>query len=100
ASSEFGKHPEVRKLNILAPENIARISEAYEKFKKSEGFSRAVTLEEIKNNDYNLNVTLYVYPEEETEDIDVEIEWRELKTIEDESAALNKKIEGYLREIK
>lgn len=38
------------------------------KVKDTDGFSRVVSLEEIKENDYNLNVTLYVFPEEETEE--------------------------------
>lgn len=99
AASEFGKHPEVRKLNIITDKNIAKIAGAYEDFKNSKGFSRAVPIEEIKGNDYNLNVTLYVFPEEEIEDIDVEKEWRELKAIEQDASAIDKKLEGYLREI-
>jgi type I restriction enzyme M protein len=45
-------------------------------------------------------VTLYVYPEEEAEEIDVAKEWEELKKLEKEIFAVEEKIEGYLREIK
>jgi len=99
AGGEFEKHPEVRKLNILGRGNIERIVRAYRDFDGEEGFARAVPLDEIRENDYNLNVTLYVYPEEPVEEIDVDREWRELRRIEEEIAGVEEKIEGFLREI-
>jgi len=100
ASSEFEQHPEVRKLSTLSKENIDKIQKSYKEFKEEEGFSRIVSLDEIKKEDYNLNVSLYVFPEEEVEEIDVQKEWTELKEIEKEMVDVDKKIEGYLKEIK
>ena len=100
ASSEYVKHPEVRKLNMLSPDNMEKIASAYREFKEEEGFSRVVTLDEIKENDYNLNVTLYVYPEEEVEEIDVEKEWKELREIEKEIEKTETRIEQYLEELR
>jgi type I restriction enzyme M protein len=100
ASREYRQHPEIRKLNQLGDENIGKIAKAYRKFDDIDGFSRAVDLEQIKGNDYNLNVTLYVFPEEEVEEIDVAKEWENLRRIEGELGGIEKKIEGYLREIK
>lgn len=99
ASNEFGKHPDVRKLNQLCEENIKRIVTAYKSYKEEEGFSRAVDYKEIEENEYNLNVTLYVYPEEEIEEIDVMKEWEEIKKIDKELGVVEKKIEGYLTEL-
>lgn len=62
------------------------------------GFSRAVEIEKIEENDFNLNVTLYVFPEEEIEEIDVENEWKELRELEGELALIEDRIEGYLGE--
>ena len=45
-------------------------------------------------------MTLYVFPEEETEERDVTKEWEELKNLEKEIFVVEEKIEGYLREIK
>jgi len=98
-SQEFEKHPEVRKLNSLGDNNITNITKTYREFRETDGFSRLVTLEEIKQNDYNLNVTLYVFPEEEQEDIDVNIVWEDLKKSEGELKALEERIEGYLKGI-
>jgi len=100
ASREFKQHPEVRKLNQLGDEHIEKIVEAYREFKDTEGFSKVFDLEKIKENDYNLNVTLYVFPEEESEEINVEEEWKEIRRLEGELTEIEGKIEGYLEELK
>jgi len=100
ASKEYEQHPELRKLNRLEDEHIKKIAQAYNEFKETEGFSRIVTLDEIKENDFNLNVTLYVFPKEEVEEIDVAKEWEELRAIEREIASVEDKIEEYLVELR
>jgi len=100
ASNEYGQHPEVRKLNRLGEEHIEKIVNAYREFKDGDGFCRVVSLDEIKENDYNLNVTLYVFPKEEIEEIDVGKEWEELRYVEDEIGKVEGKIEEYLEELK
>lgn len=100
ASNEYEQHPDIRKLNHLSEKNIEKIVQAYREFKDTEGFSRVVGIDEIKkDNDYNLNVTLYVFPEEKTEEIDITKEWMELKNLENEIAENEKKIENYLSEL-
>lgn len=100
ASEEHEQHPDVRKLNRLGDEHIEKVVKIYNEFKDIEGFSRVVSLEEIEENDFNLNVTLYVFPMEEMEEIDIGKEWRELKNIEKEIGEVEEKIEGYLEELK
>lgn len=99
ASSEYEQHPDVRKLNWLSTSNIKKLVDTYKGWKEQTGFSRMVPLDEIRKNDYNLNVSLYVYPEEKTEVIDVMKEWADLKAIEKEEIEVDKKIEGFLKEI-
>lgn len=99
ASSQFEKHPDVRKLNILADENITTIVAAYEEFAEDDGFARVVPLEEIVQNDYSLNVTLYVFPDEEKDEIDLARTWAEIREIEEELQVVDAKIAGYLKEI-
>ena len=99
ASKDHQQHPEVRKLNQLGEAHIKKMVEAYKEFKNEDGFSKAVEIEKIKENDYNLNVTLYVFPEEETEEIDVTKEWEELRKLEGELVEVEKRIEGYLLEL-
>ncbi|MBW1972872.1 MAG: SAM-dependent DNA methyltransferase [Deltaproteobacteria bacterium] len=99
ASNEYEQHPNVRKLNRLGDEHIEKIVNAYKKFKNSDGFSRVVDIGKIKENDYNLNVTLYVFPEEEVEEIDIIQEWKELLEIDHELRKLEGKIKDYLKEL-
>lgn len=100
ASQEYEQHPEVRKLNRLGEKHIKKIVEAYKKFGDIKDFARVVPHEEIRENDYNLNVTLYVFPEEKEEEIDVMKEWEGLTEIEKDLNNVEKQIKEYLRWVK
>ncbi|WP_456473141.1 N-6 DNA methylase, partial [Methanocaldococcus sp.] len=80
-------------------ENIDKIVEVYENWEDVEGFSRVVDLEEIRKNDYNLNVSLYVFPKVEEEEIDIEEVFKELKDIEKEEKEAVNEVMGYVEEI-
>ena len=56
-------------------------------------------MDEIKENDYNLNVTLYVFPREEVEEIDIDKECGELRIVEKEIKGVESKIEEFLKEV-
>ena len=99
ASQLYEKHPEVRRLNKLGDQHIAKIVEIYRTYREEQGLSRIVSLEEVKNNDYNLNVTLYVTPIEEGEKVNIEEEWRELKKLEEETREILAKIDTWITEI-
>jgi type I restriction enzyme M protein len=99
ASQEFSKHPDVRKLNILADNNIGRITGVANQWEEIEGFSRIISLAEIKKNDYNLNVTLYVSPQKEIEDVDILATWAAIRDVEKELRIVDDKIAGHLKEI-
>lgn len=47
---------------FLTDDHIERIVQAYEQFKDEPGFTRVVTLEEIRTKDGNLSIPLYVAP--------------------------------------
>jgi len=99
ASNEYEGHPEIRRLNVLAQRNIQRIVDAYRQFKDVEGFSRIITIEEIRENNYNLNVTLYVYPKVEEEEIDLAAELDEFQRIEAEEKEAVSKALNYVKEV-
>jgi len=96
ASNEYIPHPSVRRLNTLSPENINKIVEAYRKFVDIAGFCRVVNVEEVRKNDYNLNVTLYVMPIEKSEQIDIIKEHEELKALEKERHEVMIRLEQYI----
>jgi type I restriction enzyme M protein len=89
----------VRRLNILGEDNIEKIVKAYREYIEIPGFSKITTIEEIRKNDYNLNVTLYVTPLGEIERIDILKEYEELKRIEEERSQLLEKIEYIMSEL-
>jgi type I restriction enzyme M protein len=99
ASKEFEQHPEVRKLNILGKKHIEKIAGAYRSFGEEKGFSRVVGLDEIRQNDYNLNLTLYVMADEEGEQINIGKEYAELKELERERQDAAGRLEQLLSEI-
>jgi type I restriction enzyme M protein len=46
--------------SFLKPEHIKKIHNAFKNYKNFEGFARVVGVDEIRKNDYSLNVSLYV----------------------------------------
>jgi len=99
ASNEYERHPEVRRLNRLGEEHIKKIVDAYRGFKEIEGFSRVVSVEDVKEKDYNLNVSLYVFPMVEEEEIDLKEELKEFKEIEEREKIAVSEALGYVEGI-
>mgnify|MGYP000333039807 FL=1 len=99
ASQEYESHPEIRRLNIISEKNIKNIVDAYRRFEDVEGFARVVSVDEIRENNYNLNVTLYVYPKIEEEEIDLVAELKEFERIEAEEKEAVSKAINYVKEI-
>ena len=99
ASQEFERHPEIRRLNRLGEEHIRKIVDAYRRFEDVDGFARVVPLSEVRERDYNLNVTLYVFPRVEEEEIDLAKELEELQEIERREMEAVERALGYVREI-
>jgi type I restriction enzyme M protein len=84
-------------MNFMEEEHIQKILAAYEKRKDIPKFCRAVTPEEIKENDYNLNITRYVDTFEEEEDIDIEANLKELAIVDAELAKLENEMKKHLK---
>lgn len=96
ASKEF---LQAKAQNILGEENIAKIFETYKKRKNVEKFSRKVDFDEIKENDFNLNITRYVDTFEEEEPVDIQANLKELAALEPELQKLEKQMGEYLKEL-
>lgn len=96
ASREFEK---VKTQNKLRPEHIKKIVSTYRERKEIEKYSHLATLDEIKENDFNLNIPRYVDTFEEEEAIDIKAVMKEIKELEAKRADLDKEIEVYLREL-
>ena len=96
ASKEFEK---VKTQNKLRPEHIEKIVSTYRERKEIERYSHVATFDEVKENDYNLNIPRYVDTFEEEEPIDIQAVMADIKKLEAERAELDKEIEGYLKEL-
>lgn len=66
--------------NELMPEHVERIYGWYRNFKDVDGIARAVSLEEIAANDYNLNIPRYVEPKNDLKQITLEEAMEQLQT--------------------
>ena len=82
ASKEFEK---VKTQNKLRPEHIQKIIDTYRERRDIEKYSHCATLQEIKENDYNLNIPRYVDTFEEEKEIDIHTVMAEIKELEAEN---------------
>ena len=83
ASQEYMK---VRRQNKLREQDIDKIVNTYQNRKEIDKYSHKATQEEIKENDYNLNIPRYVDTFEEGDLID-------LKEISEKLIEANKKLD-------
>ena len=85
--------------NYLREEDIVRILDAYKARTDVDKYAHVASLEEIKENDYNLNIPRYVDTFEEEEPIDIHAVMAEIKELEAKRDALDAEIEKYLKEL-
>lgn len=88
-----------KKQNELSPKHIDTIVEAYSNRTEKDRFSRRVSLREIKENDYNLNITRYVSLAQEETPIDLEKNQKKMEAIEERLAVAQAKFNAFLREL-
>lgn len=93
--------------NRLRKEDIQKVVDTYEKFKKSalengvaeEKYSYVATFEEIKENEFNLNIPRYVDTFEEEPEVDIEAVEKEIKNLEGELREVQDEMKKYLKEL-
>lgn len=96
ASKHFEKD---KKQNRLREEDINLILETYKNRQDVDKLAHVATLDEIKDNDYNLNIPRYVDTFEEEEPIDLDDVNRQLAEVDEEIARLEKELEAMLAEL-
>ncbi|MFB4166878.1 type I restriction-modification system subunit M [Virgibacillus sp. JSM 102003] len=92
-------YEEGKNQNLLRTEDIEKIVAAYDSWEEQEKYCRVVGLEEIKENDYNLNIARYIDTTEEEEQIDVADALSELQELESERDKIESEMYGYLKEL-
>ena len=85
--------------NALRGEDIRKIVSTYRTRAPADKYAHLATLEEVRANDYNLNIPRYVDTFEEEEAIDVGAVQGEIDALESDLATLKTKMSGYLQEL-
>ena len=96
ASKEFEKG---KNQNYLTDENVDKIFETYHNREELEKYSHRAGLDEIRENDFNLNIPRYVDTFEEEEPINIEAVAKDLKELQSKESALQDKIAGFCDEL-
>lgn len=82
-----------RTLTTLSDEIIEKIGTVYENSLEEDGFSKLVSINDIKDNGFNLSVNRYIMEIAEDENLDISI-------IKDDIKELEKKLDGIQNEIR
>jgi type I restriction enzyme M protein len=93
--------------NKLRDQDIERIVETYRKFNAGklkpgvieEKYSFVATFDEIKENEFNLNIPRYVDTFEEEEEIDIRAVQNRIDELEKELVGVQKEMQKYLKEL-
>lgn len=96
ASNEFEKG---KNQNNLMDENVDKIVDTYKSRETIERYSYAATLEEIKENDYNLNIPRYVDTFIEEEPVNLNAVQARLTEIDKEVEEIDPELEEYFKEL-
>ena len=87
---------ELSNQNELTDKGIDHVVENFDKWRTEDRVSRAVPREQIRENDYNLNIALYVDTTEPKEDIDVSKELEKLRELQDERNKIERRMDEHI----
>lgn len=83
----------------MRDEDIEKIFEAYKNRKEVEKYCHIATFDEIKDNDFNLNIPRYIDTFEAEEKIDIQSIKEEIYTLEKEIVQVKEIMNKYLKEL-
>ncbi|QCR58691.1 N-6 DNA methylase, partial [Acinetobacter baumannii] len=96
ASNDFEKQ---KNQNKLLPEHLDKIVAAFEKRENIEKYAHVATLQEVKDNDYNLNIPRYVDTFEAEAEIDLDAIAKQLQALEQDSQNTDAIIADFCKEL-
>ena len=96
ASSEFEK---IKAQNVLTDGNVDQIIKTFTDRTTSDKYSYLATLDEVRGNDYNLNIPRYVDTFEEEETIDLDLVSKELKDLDVEMGVTDVEIKKFCSQL-
>ncbi len=90
---------EVTNQNRLGDEQIDKIFATFDDRENADKYATLASLEEIRENDFNLNIPRYVDTFEEEDEIDLMGVYRERELLKKEAAVLEDKMDKHLKEL-
>jgi type I restriction enzyme M protein len=96
ASQYFDK---IKTTNVMGPSHIQKIIDTYKARITEDKYSNVVPIDEIRSNDFNLNIARYVDIFETEKEIDLAEISKELINLEIESQKTDSVIEGFCKEL-
>ncbi len=93
------EYDDARTQNRLRRQDIDKIASTYRQRETVGKYAYVASLEEIRENDFNLNIPRYVDTFEEEEPIDIEAAQEEIEGLEGELAEIQIRIRSYLQEL-
>ena len=96
ASNDFEKQ---KNQNKLLPEHLDKIIDAFTQRQNIEKYAKVATLQEVKDNDYNLNIPRYVDTFEAEDEIDLNAIAQQLKELEQKSQKTDQVIAEFCKEL-
>lgn len=88
-----------KRQNILRDCDVEKIVDTYKYRREEPRYSRQVSLQEIKENDFNLNITRYVNLSKEEEQIDLKTVTQRLNECDTKITEAQNKLNGFLKEL-
>ena len=85
--------------NRLTDENVEKIVSVYKEKQDFEKYARLVALDEVKENEYNLNIPRYINTFDEYETADLESIQKDIQSINKEIIELEEEVNRYLKEL-
>ena len=85
--------------NRLREEDIQKIFSTYKKFEGVDKYAHRASLEEIKENDFNLNIPRYVDTFEAEPEVDIKAVKKEIADLEEQLGKVRKEMDKYLQEL-
>ena len=88
-----------KRQNQLTEDHIARILETYQHRREQDRYARRVSMKEIAENDYNLNISRYVSTAQAEAEVDLKATHAELVRVDEEIRRATAKHNEFLREL-
>lgn len=85
--------------NLLRKEDLDRIVATRKAFESVDKYAARVTFEEIKENEFNLNIPRYVDTFEEEEEVDIPAVQKRIEKLEEDLAEVRQTMKGYLLDL-